>query len=316
MTDTPAPATVDQLVEQATGDYRALCHGEGVDPDVELLEARLVHEADSRAWIACRLTVGRARTGAGWFPAAFRACSLPRQLPPGVFALLARSDRPANELNLFVRRADCPPIVLDAFADHPDPDVRVTVVAHLSTPQATLERLTADPDDRVVGRVCVHPNTPSWILERLYAERPEFHSGLAQRVPPALGLVDRLAKHPDWWVRVALARAADGHLIAIDLATDPSEQVRKTLALNRELHPAAVAILARDGMDLVRADVAARNDDTIDPHLPVLAGDRSARVRAAVARNPRTPRELVERLAHDPKPSVARASRKRLDERT
>ena len=98
-------------------------------------------------------------------------------------------------------------------------------------------------------------------------------------------------------------RAACNHLtpadVLVDLATDPSAIVRRSVASRPELPVAALWAMAHSSHEDARAAAARRSDAPIELVVS-LGDDPSEDVRAAVAGNETTPIEVLEAFAGDP----------------
>lgn len=62
---------------------------------------------------------------------------------------------PLSARRTMANRHDSSPYVLDVLAGDPDPDVRLAVAGHPSTPLLALQRLSADSVARVASRAGV-----------------------------------------------------------------------------------------------------------------------------------------------------------------
>jgi hypothetical protein len=121
--------------------------------------------------------------------------------------------------------------------------------------------------------------------------------------------LDLLKRRPDAAWDVAMnKRLPDEVQLVLAHHVDPA--VRRWVVMHNRVAAAALEHLVNDVDAAVRAD-AARH--AIGPHLlERLAHDRDEDVRASVAVNPETPREIVELLATDPSRWVADRARLRL----
>ncbi|MEE9291111.1 MAG: DUF2336 domain-containing protein [Alphaproteobacteria bacterium] len=149
--------------------------------------------------------------------------------------------------------------------------------------------------------------------------RPEAAEG-----PPGYQESRELARHPDVAERRRLAARTDVRPeILYYLAEDPSALVRREIAVNEATPAHADVLLARDGDEVVRCELA-RKIARLAPHLSVnerekiwaltvealeiLAQDQLARVRQALAEALKdvaeVPRHIIQRLARDVEQAV------------
>ena len=303
----------EELVAAGLARYRDLCAAEGVDPEVELAEARLAAGVAPVLWASCRLLGGDRETIT--LETVVRASisgSVRERVEPEVVALIAAGDLEDHNTMYWPRRPSCPPVVLDRFAQHPNSDVRQQVVYNANTLPGTLDRLADDTQPGVRQVAIRHPNTTLDTLVRVYATDWRARVAIARRDPPHPAFVDRLATDEHQSVRRALAMTAASHPIAVRLAHDPDPEVREALAGTPSVSAEALAVLARDTEMAVRLRVARHRGSAVAPVLPALAGDTHARVRASVAANKHTPASVLEQLAADPMKSVSAPAVKHL----
>lgn len=157
--------------------------------------------------------------------------------------------------------------------------------------------------------------------------RPSRVSGSDGKHDPSLSYEDArdLARHPDAAVRGRLASRPDVRPeVLYYLAADPVPDVRIEIAQNLATPPQANLILARDGDERVRCELAAKIGRLM-PHLPaevhnklrditiqvleILARDELSRVRQIIADTLKevvnAPPHVIRWLAHDIDPAVA-----------
>jgi hypothetical protein len=87
-------------------------------------------------------------------------------------------------------------------------------------------------------------------------------------------------------------------------------QLKRTVTLNKMLDNATLALLAKDGDDRVRLDVAGKRKLSREL-FEKLAADPDDSVRARIAGNRKAPEEIVQRLATDPSRLVREAAFRR-----
>jgi hypothetical protein len=170
---------------------------------------------------------------------------------------------------------------LEALAEDPRPDVVDAVAAHWNTPGPVLARiaergLTPARAKSLAARVA----TPPELLSKFCAQ-PELHLILAGNpgIPPAVSLA--LAQSKDWQVRSAVAGNAGADAAALELLIDDTVTVVK---MKLATHPRFTRLmeLATDPDDSVRESLARRRDAPIEV-LEFLARDGVERVRKAAA---------------------------------
>lgn len=130
-------------------------------------------------------------------------------------------------------------------------DVRVWAALNPSLPQGTLKALRDDPDPLVRDIVLAsQPDTPA-------------------------SLVESLASHPDWRVRLVLTLRTSLSLSAQGrLVQDENWEVRESLANNEAIAPLILHNLALDGLSIVRFS-AASNPRISRDDLELLSRDSS-----------------------------------------
>jgi hypothetical protein len=194
------------------------------------------------------------------------------------------------------------PALLARLAADRAPDVRQLVARHVAAPHV-LERLARDPSHDVRFAVARNPRTPVVALERLACDPARVVRQGVARNPAASALLARLADDASPQVRAAVARRTD-HVYRPDR---PSHDEHKGVA--RSVTPAA---RPSEPSRFAQGDNAAQSPEqraaasTALDELRALAEDANPKVRAAVARNPRTPPALLDWLADDESPIVHR----------
>lgn len=145
-----------ELAEPLADLYGQLVAAEGVDPAVELTEARLAGTPVVE-WMALRVASGQARgIPYGWPRPGGRLDSwgsiaaLGVHRPPVcVWAALALDAGPAVR-ELMARVPNVPSAIVELLAIDPDRRVRMEIAKARPTPSAVLSRLLSDPDQLVV----------------------------------------------------------------------------------------------------------------------------------------------------------------------
>ena len=156
---------------------------------------------------------------------------------------------------------------------------------------------------------------PRWLLEWLGGERYTFVGGHypdatdgckggqlvngAKAQPLSLATFTRLARDPQFEVRVALARRNDTPASVREiLAYDSDVRTRHAVAIHPQTPPRLLEKMVTGGSYRVRYGVAL-NPNTPAHALQRLARDRDHQVRAMVARNPSTPEPILAGLLAD-----------------
>lgn len=177
--------------------------------------------------------------------------------------ILYSKDYPEDRGVAFSRRiadnSNCPADVLEQLATHADRHVRYFVAGNPSTPDIVLLQLAVDPE-------------------------PDVRWGLVEVVDHKLpaDVVDILVHDENADVRQEVADRADLTLSQLwDLANDPDEMVRWSVATN-EITPQVI--------------------------LEQLAEDPEFKVRWQVARNPKASESVLKQLAEDEESHVAEAA--------
>jgi hypothetical protein len=259
---------------------------------------------------------------------------------PGVRKEVAyEADAPAAVLAALAHDADpgvvrgaagnpcLPPALLPGLARHPSTVVREAVAGNENAPAALLAALLADggqpaptrcgachrreaacPDHapgvrRVRLAAAAHPAVPPAGLAA-FLDAPEAWTFAARTdLPP--GFLDRLAEHPDADVRaVVAANPAVREALLRTLAADPDPEVRRAVAENPAVPLDLLVTVAAH--ERLPDEPAPRVESATEAELRSLAGSRVAQVRVLVADRTRLPGDLVEQLAADPDPGVAR----------
>ena len=172
MTETvfPGDRLLDELAAPAFALHRELCAREGVDAEVELVEARLVHGESAAAWVARRLLadlVGRQGADAGGVrevPGLLRSVTTTgASLPACAWALLIA----AGQADDLMWRPGAPVEVVHALAVHPDPGLRAWAAGRSETGLEWVRRLAADPERTVRRRIAGRSGLPADVFTLL-----------------------------------------------------------------------------------------------------------------------------------------------------
>lgn len=160
--------------------------------------------------------------------------------------------------------------LLNNLSQDKESGVRCGVARNLRTPVNILETLANDENDYVRGDVAKNPRTKSETIERLANNGCEFE--VAQNPAAPSSLLERLSDHEDAEVRAEVARNPAASIETMTkLANDPLGKVREYVARN----PFA------------------------PPELLVSLADKGNQERYEALKNPRAPKEFVERNAQD-----------------
>ncbi len=207
-------------------------------------------------------------------------------------------------------RPKLPEGVLKDRSEHPHPLVRASVVARSDYPDRWLERMFRDTDRRVRIMVSRKPGAPRRVLETLadddhWAVRafPRWRLGWSM----TLREVCEYAEH------------TDNHQDLERLLSHPSREVRRTIALRRDLPDRLNQALADDLDWYVRQHLLVASNPLLGlpKPLPVwllekLADDPSWLVRRQLAIYRHCPDSLIEKLSEDRSPWVRQAVSGRL----
>ena len=273
--DTHVP-TLDELTQPALDTYRAICHADGSDPDIELVTARLNGHP---AW---QWVIVRVRQHHNSQPAPDPSAPLPytvdRQAlryhtPDCVWALYA-ANVDHDERDAICRTSGTPDDLRLALTRDPHREVRAEAVRALTDWHPALAPLATDPDP--------------WVRQMLATG----HAGTPE-------IADILAHDPNFEVREAVARNENTPTTTLTaLADDPDQFVRRALVRNPSTPRAALDQCASDVSVLVRREYAtSRRARSV--HLDTLAHDPDPQVRRAVAAHSRTPASALEALRVD-----------------
>ncbi|MGL4611908.1 MAG: hypothetical protein ACRCYY_19895 [Trueperaceae bacterium] len=168
------------------------------------------------------------------------------------------------------------PALLEQFLTDSATGVRATVAANLPLSDAHFEQLFNDPE--------------SFVRAALYNNASLMKDINRQR---------RLLEHPDNMTRAAIARRSISAHDRVRFVQDESEKVGTTVVQQRRITPAHLEQLANDASPKVREAIAGRLFSTPIHLLEQLSRDSDGGVRAGVAKNRDSTKEILERLSHD-----------------
>ncbi|MCT4357383.1 hypothetical protein M5362_30220 [Streptomyces sp. Je 1-79] len=251
-------------------------------------------------------------------------------LPPDVVAVLARDPDPEVVQRVALYAVDLPAPLAHELARHPHTVVRAELASNEHAPPALLASLLADGGrpaptrcgschrraegcaDHAPGirriRIAAASNPavpPAGLEEFLDAEEAWAAAEIAERTDLPAHFHPRLAAHPVAYVRMAAAgNPAVGEALLRRLADDPDPAVRAAVAENPAVPLARLTALAAERR--LPRDPLPRVLAATEAELRALAGSRVAQVRALVAARPDLPADLLDLLAGDPDPGVAR----------
>ena len=298
-----------------------------------LLERSLTDDTPEHVWALCQTLVERDEysSALGYVHS--------EHAPEQIVSRLASSANAGHRAH-YAERGNADPTLLARLADDGDPGVRVAVAWNPSTDEVTVAKLGTDPEAAVRAKVAGRPTVEGGLLRQLAAD-PHVWVRTAAASNSALdaGMRQRLAEDPAEAVRAGVASnpSVDEMMLA-RLAWDPSRAVRHSVARNPRTPVDVLDGLSTLDDQSVRCAVA-QNPSTRPATLERLvivsgtvatfvAGNRSAPpqllgqlaehsddfVRAQVARNPSTPRPVLERLMRDRETDVQSTARRRLAE--
>jgi len=228
-------------------------------------------------------------------------------------------------------RTPTPVSILEKLANDPSPQIRLALADNHNTPAEVLRALAEDVFivldsitslDELHCSIVENPATPKDVLES-FVDFPSVRvrKRLSHRVGElSEAVLSQLVNDPDPEVRKSLALNEDlphdltmqlvkdesivvleglaystTNTVAIELlSTHPKAPVRRMLARNWLLPTEYIARLTSDKNAEVRYEIAGRSSGDVDFH--TLANDPDADVRAQVARNRRTPIEVLQKI--------------------
>ena len=277
---------IDELVAEAAREHESLSRADGIDPDLELAEARLAHGIPAWQVVAARVWHAEHRV----------------QHPRSDWGLA----RVRWALGSAARATQCPLTAAAVIATCGDVPFR-TVLARNTRHRQVLAALATDPDVMVARTAVMNSRSP--VDELPLDTRLDVLRAVAAHTRATAAQVEELGRHPNPRVRVPAAghrRMSTASLAR--LARDEDRLVRLAVALNRRTPIAALEQLLTD------TDDGVRRTTVIHPRLPArvlacLATDRDVEVRRSVLAHKATPVDAIERLAVDPVETIAVTAR-------
>jgi hypothetical protein len=219
--------------------------------------------------------------------------------------------------------------VLSALASDSDEDVRLAVAENANTFPATLEALldNSRKDVRMRVALAAHPNAPQELLDRLLLDSNAWVSRLVRLREPDVSaqILEAAALHRRVAMRLVTSLHPTTPLKALEhLVNDADARVRAFVAGHPNTPPAVLEQLKLDvrwdvreianavshaskpfrEMNLTCPDARVRRAVAAHPNaapdrLDALVKDYNRAVLLALATNPRTPTEVLKRLAED-----------------
>jgi hypothetical protein len=184
---------------------------------------------------------------------------------------------------------------------------RFLAARNLGCPEELLTNIARNPDWRVRSGLLDNPHTPLDVLVHFLGEQNPDESVAVQQLSSAdapLEVLDKLARHPNAEVRMAVARhpAITSELLGW-LVTDGEKEVRRFVSKNPRTKPADIDVLVKAGSapDLMRLSDP-------DPNMEITELDALSRrgmwVRQLVVRHPNTSPDTLARLVCDAEPKI------------
>ena len=320
---------LDALAQPAIDAYHQLCHDLGIDPETELITARLQHGIHPNIWAATRLAAHHHEPSAGTHSVAVSqeqwAVTIAEDpdRDPAVTALLLTAGLtlgPAHgylaerHAHVMVAVTTTCPTLLAALADSSDLATLREVAISAALPADVAERLARHRHPQVAARAAHHPGLAAGTVETLARRSPpRVRVAVAARDDLQPDLVDLLASDPDRNVRAAIARRSDlPDDLALRLLADRHKDVIRAtgtqLVRRAALNPGLVDELVHSRHPTVRAAIAT-HPNTTGEQLARLARDHASDVRGAVLRHPWVPATIVAQLTADSTRWVAQYAR-------
>ena len=226
--------------------------------------------------------------------------------------LEAREKRRA-EINEFKRllgliyNPDTPPETLDRLATNESYSIRQGVAEHPRTKLETLNQLKTDNNINVREKVAANPNISSEIIEELSQDSmAAVRQAIVNNPQTSMTILNKLTSDRSDCVRGAIALRKDiSESIALALANDSSAYVRQRLVCNPNISAKILELLSKD-VDLISEEgnrsvqIEMIKNVDLSPELFInLASSSSAKVRKEVAKHPKAPLSVLERLKAD-----------------
>lgn len=222
---------------------------------------------------------------------------------------VAGRDPSARVRRTVAARPDLLDDVAAALASDPDRQVRELLAGNPACGADVLAALMDDPHWRVRWTAAQSPSPDPAVQEAgARSTRADVREALAARVDLAAEISTALAADPVTAVRAAIAGSTRDVELLARLASDPSWEVRGEVALSAAVTDDLLRILAADAHRRVRATVATQERTPRDVVLR-LARDRSADVRWCVLLARPGDAELSDLLRDDPDAAVASQAR-------
>lgn len=222
----------------------------------------------------------------------------------------------------------CPTAILEILSKDDSEYVRINVARNRNTSVEALEELSIDNSQKVRIAVAENPNTSLSILSRLATDKDIMvRHAIAENNNTPYDVVISLVKdkssevrsklifklHKDALTLLALdksdeIRSTIARIEAIPFTTqdilsrDNNENIRFLLADNKSCNPAVLEYLSNDASDSVRLAISNNSNTTEDIRNKLIydfSKHEDWRYRLAIAKNTKTPHDILEQLSED-----------------
>ncbi len=206
-----------------------------------------------------------------------------------------------------VKDSQMPAETLEQLASHHNNSVRYRVAQHPNTPVSALWKLADSDYFPTRNALITNPNSPIEILVHIFnTENPssQFYDtichNLAQCVNLPVEIITRLASHPSEQIRrlIALKPHTPPEVLIEFARSEQDINVLQSLAFNPSLPETALQLLATHSQPQIRLSLA-RHPQMSSQLWQQLAQDSETMVRIAIASSIHCPSEILTTLAPD-----------------
>jgi hypothetical protein len=196
----------------------------------------------------------------------------------------------------------------DALLSH-----RVNIASHPNASPETLAALATETSKEIRVAVARNRSTSAATLDELF-QAPEIDIRLVVAENPSFAFSfhqERIRKQPSIVLRSLIPRVQSSALLS-EMRGDASPDVRLAIAKNPNTDEETLALLALDRVSYVCQGVAENPNATTEMLRVIANGEHAHFCRLALARHPGTPVKIVESLSNDNNTFVQEAARKNL----